>query len=336
MRRILIASVVMGAIALVAYPLADPNFDPSTDVPGAIFIGFASTFAILAFEGFAAKRTLKRLPQLPALLLSTALDVTFITAVIAVAVPLFGLAKENNEGFVAMLYRADFQAGLALMLLGAFVVRFLQLISTLVGPGTLIKVLAGRYHRPREEDRILLFIDLSGSTRVAEAIGHLKFLSFLNDFFQDVSEAVRAAKGEIHKYVGDEAIISWTYRAGSKNSRALSCVFQVRANTERRRAYYSKRYGMLPEFKAALHCGTLAVGEMGSHRKEIAYLGDVINTAARLEGMAGECPNAFAVSGEVVALVPPGPYLYEFVTKATLRGKERPVEVYTASPSREA
>ena len=38
----------------------------------------------------------------------------------------------------------------------------------------------------------------------------------------------------------------------------------------------------MPEFRAALHCGEIVAGEIGDVRREIAYVGDTLNVAARL------------------------------------------------------
>ena len=49
-----------------------------------------------------------------------------------------------------------------------------------------------------------------------------------------------------------------------------------------------KKYDVLPSFKAGLHIGEATVGEIGVIKKDIVYSGDVLNTAARIQG---ECNN---------------------------------------------
>jgi class 3 adenylate cyclase len=80
----------------------------------------------------------------------------------------------------------------------------------LLGPGVLFAFVAGRYYHPRREERILLFIDMRASTAIAERLGEERFLDFLNRFITDLSLAIAEAGGEIHKYVGDEIIATWT------------------------------------------------------------------------------------------------------------------------------
>src|SRR6202011_230807 len=45
---------------------------------------------------------------------------------------------------------------------------------------------------------------------------------------------------------------------------------------------YEREYGMRADFRASLHCGAVAVGELGYLKKEIALIGDAMNTAARI------------------------------------------------------
>jgi adenylate cyclase len=45
---------------------------------------------------------------------------------------------------------------------------------------------------------------------------------------------------------------------------------------------FGSKVCIAPQVRASLHCGPVVVGEMGSVKKEIALLGDTLNTAARL------------------------------------------------------
>ena len=44
-----------------------------------------------------------------------------------------------------------------------------------------------------------------------------------------------------------------------------------------------RNYGARLGFRAGIHCGALVIGEIGGFRREISYLGEAMNTAARLE-----------------------------------------------------
>src|SRR6185436_2281787 len=58
-------------------------------------------------------------------------------------------------------------------------VFFLQ-INQLLGEGILWKFIGGKYHQPREEERIFMFLDMKSSTTIAEQLGHVRFYALLN------------------------------------------------------------------------------------------------------------------------------------------------------------
>jgi adenylate cyclase len=156
-------------------------------------------------------------------------------------------------------------------------------LSRLLGRGILISLFTGRYHHPREEERIVLFLDVKGSTRLAERLGDKRFHRFLNQVFFDVSDPVSEAGGEIYRYVGDEIIATWRMKRGLREAACLRCVFAIEDALAARRAHYLAEFGAEPQLRGAIHAGTLVIGEMGDWKREIVMLGDTMNTAARIE-----------------------------------------------------
>ena len=98
---------------------------------------------------------------------------------------------------------------LALSFAFAFCINFALTVTRLLGPRTMMSFVTGRYYRPREERRIVLFADLIGSTKLGEQLGDQKFHAFLNQVFWDMTEPVLEAGGEIDRYIGDELVVSW-------------------------------------------------------------------------------------------------------------------------------
>ncbi|HEV2549795.1 MAG TPA: hypothetical protein VGU20_20945 [Stellaceae bacterium] len=81
-------------------------------------------------------------------------------------------------------------------------------LTRLVGGRVLLNVTLGRYRHPTREERILMFLDLAGSTSLAEAIGEVRMHDLLTRFFFDIDEPIVAHGGEVHAYVGDEVIVT--------------------------------------------------------------------------------------------------------------------------------
>ena len=54
------------------------------------------------------------------------------------------------------------------------------------GPGVFKSFVLGKYFHPKREERIFMFLDLRGSTSIAEKLGEEKYFNFLKDIFKDV------------------------------------------------------------------------------------------------------------------------------------------------------
>jgi class 3 adenylate cyclase len=74
-------------------------------------------------------------------------------------------------------------------------------------------------------------------------------------------------------------------------------------------AAYRREFGVVPDFRAGLHCGPVAVGELGSLRREIALIGDTMNTTARILEACRDTDNRVLASVALIerlATLPPG------------------------------
>ncbi len=202
----------------------------------------------------------------------------------------------------------------------AFAVNLAIMLGRLLGPRILVSLLTGRYHQPREEQRIVLFMDLRGSTQAAEKLGDKQFHRFLNQVFWDVTDPVLEAGGEIYRYVGDEIIVTWPVERGAGNAACVGCVFAVEDALAR---------GIEPRLRSALHAGPLIVGEMGDVKREIVMLGDTMNTTARIEGVCRTMQTDSIASAAALelSLLPPGVRAQNLGAVA-LRGKESGIELF--------
>ena len=211
-------------------------------------------------------------------------------------------------------------------------------VNDLLGQGVLFNFVAGRYRRPRVEDRVLLFIDMESSTIIAERLGEAGFLDFLNRFVADVTESIVAQRGAIHKYVGDEIIVTWPLghlvtwplAAGLRDGRCVHACFDALEQLDERAKAYIRDFGLRANFRAALHCGPVAIGELGTIKMEIAFLGDTMNTAARLQQACRDTGQRVLASAALVnrlAALPPG-IAKRSIGQLRLRGKENEIELF--------
>ena len=208
---------------------------------------------------------------------------------------------------------------------------FLLDISDNLGQGVLRNFIMGTYHRPVDEERIFMFLDLTSSTTTAEELGHVRYFAFLNDYFRDLTTPILAAHGVIYQYVGDEVVVSWERPQGLADGRCIRCFYDCMITIEGRAEYYRQTYGVMPAFKAGMHLGGATVGEIGSIKKEIVYSGDALNTGARIQSLCGTYGEDLLISGDLAeALREAGqPVDQREIAEVTLRGRQRPVKLFT-------
>lgn len=213
------------------------------------------------------------------------------------------------------------------------VLQFITLVSRLLGPNVLLNYMVGRYHQPKEEERIFMFMDLRSSTAIAERLGHLKWHYFLNDFFYDIAKPVHNSMGEIYQYVGDEVVISWDVKRGLKNRNCIHCFFGIWNRMAERRDYYIKTYGYEPIFKAGYHVGKVIVGEIGDYKRDIVFHGDTVNTASRIQSECNHYNRRLLLSNILLDKLDLGnEYTSEYITKIKLRGKETMITLHSLDP----
>ncbi|MEM6722481.1 MAG: adenylate/guanylate cyclase domain-containing protein [Bacteroidota bacterium] len=207
---------------------------------------------------------------------------------------------------------------------------FLLIINDRYGPGVLWSVMTGYYHQPKQEVRIFMFLDIKGSTQIAERLGHVRYFDFLNDFFRDLSDPILYRRGEIYQYVGDEVVVSWKLRNGIHQLNCVHCFYEIKEKIQARRDYYESTYGIFPEFKAGLHYGPVTTGEIGGIKREIVFTGDALNTAARIQGLCNAYQVELLMSRDLFNLLPPGGSYYpKSMGAIALRGKNERVNLIT-------
>lgn len=219
------------------------------------------------------------------------------------------------------------------LLLWSVVVTVTQLLlqmSSKFGHGAFVKILFGRYNTPREETKIFMFLDLNSSTALAEQFGNKKYHQLLKDFFADITNPILNNGGEIYQYVGDEVIVVWNYNDGIENAKCVNCFFDIKSHLENKKEKYLKRYGLLPTFKAGIHCGEVVAGEVGIIKRDITYSGDVLNTTSRMLGMCKDFDIEIITSSEIASEIDLcEKYVIKPLGSIKLKGKEKEVQLCT-------
>jgi adenylate cyclase len=209
------------------------------------------------------------------------------------------------------------------MLIGFITVVWLQ-VSDKYGPGMFNKFMLGKYYNPKEEERIFLFLDLMGSTPIAERLGHIQFFKLLSMYFEDMTDSILENHGDIYQYIGDEIVVSWTKEKGLKKASCLECFFDIEQAITHKAANYQAQFGLVPKFRAGIHMGKVVVGEIGIIKKDISYSGDVLNTTARILESCKSLGQKLIISDTLYQSITTdhNPYTFTDLGPRSLRGKD--------------
>lgn len=298
---------------------------PRSVVAGAV-IGFLISAGMVAFEvAWGVGLVPRRWREASFLFVLVTRSLVWLTIiVVGIAVPL--LLVEDVA--ISELPTATIGWSIVVSFLAALLINFIGQVNRLLGSGVLVRLILGRYHDAREESRIFLLVDMRGSTQIAERLGNLPYHAFLRRFIADVSTGALRHGGEVHRYVGDEVILTWKEENGLRDAACVRAVFAIADTLDAESGTYLEEFGIVPRFWAGLHLGSVVTGEVGTVKHEIVYLGDTLNTSARIEQACREFQRTFLASADVVdALELPSEVSAESLGAIELRGKRSSVEL---------
>ena len=251
-----------------------------------------------------------------------------VTLSLVIIIGLFE-GRKMRELSTVLISPSQFILVLYTLVVYGTLIFFLQ-INHLLGAGILWKFMRGRYHKPHEEERIFMFLDMKSSTTIAEKIGDVRFYSLLNELFHEISQPVLQTQAEIYQYVGDEVVLTWEVEDGLRNSNCLQTFFLFQDRLLQNSEKYLESFGVRPEFKAGLHYGKVVSAQIGDLKREIVYNGDVLNTTARIRDACNTYHRDCLISGMLMnRLKERNGFQWERINKVTLRGKETAVELFS-------
>jgi adenylate cyclase len=193
--------------------------------------------------------------------------------------------------------------------------------------GVFFDIMVGKYLQPREEERIIMFIDLRNSTPIAEKLGHQDYFKFIRDFIFCISAGIMEQDGRIYQYVGDE-VVAWWPSSKENAQKAIKSLIESRKVLNTNTEVFKRRYDILPEYKAGIHSGTIMVGQVGITKKELVMSGDTINTASRIRSACNDLNQKFLVSKEVSELLEMENWQSESQGMVDLKGKNETMELF--------
>ncbi len=282
--------------------------------------GLCMGVAVLAFDrGLILAGLQARIRRWPAWAYVPAAEFAYVLMIAAgcalggLVVWALGLTEDDLSTATKLTPRVlAYSLGVSAMLV--FVIR----MRDLIGGEVFVNFMIGRYHRPVEEERIFLFLDVVGSTAFAEAHGDLRAQEYLGAVFAALAEPVLA-------------MITWPMDRGLSDGRCIACLFSVLDRIEADAEAWVARFGTVPRLRAALHGGSVVTAEVGVDRHKIAYFGDAVNVTSRIEALCRPLGVGILISQDLLdrlGRLPAGIRARSLGSHA-LRGRGAPLTVAT-------
>jgi adenylate cyclase len=283
------------------------------------FFGSISGFAqILTEENGYEQIALRNL-----LLLRILFAILFVSSIVLLAYFIFS----ENIGLLEFAFEPGSLAIYFYIISVDIFMLGLRQVNLFLGSNNFWNLFRGRFYTPREEKRIFMFLDLQSSTKHAENLGHIQYSRMIQDCFNDLGIVVEN-EAEIYQYVGDEAILTWKFKDGARNQNCLNAYFNFKEQIDKRKEHYLQQYNCIPQFKAGINSGVVTVAEVGKYKKEIAYHGDTINTAARIQGLCNELKQEFLISERLKNELNTSGFDFSELGSIELKGKENQTLIY--------
>ena len=167
--------------------------------------------------------------------------------------------------------------------------------------GVTALVHAGRA-QGQEREVAVLFCDLRGFTSLTEKRLPFDTVFILNRYFEAVGEAVEDAGGYIDKFIGDGVLALFGLNTTPQEAarQALDAALRIKAGLARLNEDYASEFEHPLRIAMSLHAGPAIVGQMGyGQATSLTAVGDTINAASRLEGLAKELDVELVISEDL-------------------------------------
>lgn len=176
----------------------------------------------------------------------------------------------------------------------------------------------------------LFFADIRGYTSFSEGKEPEYIVEVLNEYFSQAVEVVIKYNGYIDKFIGDCIMAAWgvpMYTEEEDAVSAVSCAVEIQhlVNSPKRTFFRGKASHL--RVGIGMQSGPLVAGNLGgSRRMDYSVIGDTVNVAARLEGVAG--PGEVIIT-EVTRELVGDHFKLKELEPVKVKGKEKPLHIFS-------
>ena len=179
------------------------------------------------------------------------------------------------------------------------------------------------------KDIAVMFVDIRGYTSLSESLLPEQIVEILNYYLDLVAKAVLKYQGTLDEFIGDAAMAVFNSPRNLEDyeMHAVCAAWELLSSAEELNHICRERCGKEVAFGIGIHCGEAVIGNIGSEmRMDYTAIGDTVNTASRLEGVAP--PGQILISKEMKDRL--GDKITSlFAGEFELKGKQNKVLAYT-------
>ena len=173
---------------------------------------------------------------------------------------------------------------------------------------------------------ICLYTDAERYTSLSEKMGPQELSDFMNQYYEALSKPIKEHRGIVSDIIGDSMMAIWATEKPDLASRNEACQAALDIAGAVDRFNQSSGKLILPT-RIGLHSGHLLLGNVGAiDHYEYHPIGDIVNTATRIESLNKYLGTRILVSSEVIDNLD-GFFVRELGT-FVLVGKTRPVSIH--------
>ena len=184
--------------------------------------------------------------------------------------------------------------------------------------------------RGEKKEAAIMFTDIRDFTNLAENTPAEILLNVLNKYFEVMTDIILKRSGCLMKFLGDGFMAAFGIPLMTENYRekAILAAFDMLNSLNILNEFFQKEYGIILKIGIGIHSGAMTAGIIGSRiRHEYTVIGDIPNTASRLEGLTKEYKTNLIVS-EKVLFKTNLEYLFKPIGNVSIRGKKEKIRVF--------
>ena len=203
-------------------------------------------------------------------------------------------------------------------------------------PPELVRQMLREPHRydmqARTEELTVMFCDLRDFTTLAETLSPQATQALLRDVLQRLTEVIARHQGTIDKYMGDCVMAFWgaPVRSERHARQAVDAALEIRAALQALNAERAADGQPALAVGIGLNTGPMAVGNMGTvQRRTYTVIGDAVNVASRLEGLAASYGVDIVASQATMQQAGAADFAWQALDHARVRGRRQADHIYT-------